>query len=455
VVQNNTTDDRGQSTAHAVVSASDLAVRAGVAQRKRGPRPLSPNGVKQELAREQKRRAQRRKTGTRGRTVRQKREAEVRRRRRQRVCQGKRLGGQEAGRLVRRRWKCVRYYQHWRQRLPEQEAARRTAGKYGWSVATVRLYVRRYRQGGLAALLPRPRGPGQATRHVSPQVEQLIVALRLLYGWNERRMAAELAQRGLAQISHTTVGRIYHRSHLPLRTYHGKARSEGLSYSRYEKQAANVQWHMDFAQLTLPTGEELVLAVVVDDYSRFCLACEVIADLRSETAAALIERLCARYAVQPQEIVTDNGSAFRSLYTERPTAFGVALAARHITHRSTSLYYPEGNGKAEAFIKSLKHEAFCSTAATLAAVTTLDELHHALLQFQDYYNFYRLHSSLAYQPPACRYWGIVVPHDHGLAGLPNLPLDLAQAYPPSPYFQPGDTSPAARRQALLPLSLGC
>lgn len=417
-----------------------------VLRKPRGPKPLSPNGVKQELAREGRRPVQRRKTGARGRTVRRKREAELRRRQRQRRLR------QEVGRLVRRRLRCVRYYWHWRQHRPEKEAVQRAAAKYGWSPATVRHYARSYAAGGIGALVPQPRGPRQPRRQVAQAVEQLVVTLRILYGWNEYRMAHELAQRRLATLSHTTIGHIFHRHHLPVRTYHRKARSEGLSYSRYEKAAANQQWHMDFAQLTLPTGEEVLLAVVVDDYSRFCLACTVLPDLRSTTAAALIEQVCAQYGVQPHEVVTDNGAAFRSLYTGSPTPFTLALNARHIAHSSTALYYPEGNGKAEAFIKTLKHEAFGSPMLTL---TTRTQVQQALAAFQHYYNFYRLHGSLAYQPPACRYWGLPAPSHHGLAGLPNLPLALAQAYPPHPAFYPVDPHPEVRTQALLPLSLSC
>jgi transposase InsO family protein len=280
-------------------------------------------------------------------------------------------------------------------------------------------------------------------------VEYLVVALRTLYGWNETRLAHELRQRGLAHCSHTTVGHIFRRYHLPTRTYCSKARADGLPYSSYEKSWPNAQWHIDFAQITLADGEVVRLAVVIDDYSRFCLDCAVIDTTSTETVRMLFLALCRRYAVRPQEVVTDNDRAFVSVYVNVPTRFALELQAHNTRHRHTSLYYPEGNGKAEAFIKTLKSEALNRT------FTTSDEVRTALTEFQDYYNFYRLHSSLGYLPPAVRYWGIESPQNHGLSGLPALPPDLLMAYPPHPSFQPYDTNPDQRRQALALVPVTC
>lgn len=420
--------------------------------KKPGPQPLSPNGVDKELAHERARAPQRRARGARGRTVWAKRlkdlYAQLRRKRRQ----GKRLGGDDAGWVVRRRLRCVRYYLHWRTRLSEEQAARRAGERYACSSETVRRLVRLYRRGGVEALVPQPRGPRNPARRVAQEVEHLAVALRTLYGWNETRLAHELSQRGLARLSHTTVGHIFRRYHLPTRTYRSKARSDGLRYCRYEKSWPNAQWHIDFAQITLADGEVVLLVVVVDDYSRFCLACEVIETTSTQAVQMLFRALCRRYAVQPQEVVTDNGRAFVSVYADCEhvlTRFGLELQAHHTRHRHTSLYYPEGNGKAEALIKTLKSETLNRTFTTMDAVRT------ALAEFQDYYNFYRLHSSLGYLPPAVRYWGVEPPKNHGLAGLPSLPPEQLMAHPPHPSFEPYNTSPTVRRQMLSLVPISC
>lgn len=410
---------------------------------------LSPNGVDKELERERARKSKRRKKTSRGHTVWVKRAAELFERKGRKLRKDKRRDGQEVGAIVRRRLRCVRYYSHWHTQVPEKDAAQRAASKFGCSVATVRHWERLQRTGGAAALLPKPYGPRNPQRCVAQAVEHLVVALRHFHGWNEKRMAEELKQRGLANISHTTVGHIFDRYHLPTRTYHGKARSEGMSYRRYEKKWPNAQWHMDFAQISLDSGEVVLLVVVVDDYSRFCLACEVIEALSAEAALLRFRALCRRYGLAPQEMVTDNGRAFMSVYEDVETSFGAELAAHHTRHFRTAPYYPEGNGKAEAMVKILKHEALNRTFATVEVVRS------ALADFQNYYNFYRLHGSLGYTTPAARYWGVATPHNHGLAGLSSLPPDLMAAYPPAADFQPPVTDPTLRRQALALVPAYC
>lgn len=417
--------------------------------RKRKADMLSPNKTDKELARERAKPPRRRAATSRGRTVGAKRKRELLRRERRKALKRKRLGGQEAGAVVRRRLRCIRRYRQLRTTLLEKKAAEQAAAESGCSVSSVRLWDRMQRKGGNQALLPKPRGPRAPQRRVPPQVEQMVVMLRQRYGWNEKRIAHELKQRGLATISHTTVGNIFARNNLPTRTYHGKARSEGLSYKRYEKEHADAQWHMDFAQINLTNGETVYLVVVVDDYSRFCLTCEVIAATSTELVQLLYRRLCQRYGVAPAEMVTDNGRAFMSVYEDIPTRFGLELAEHGTRHRRTAPYYPEGNGKAEAFVKTMKREALNHSFVSVAAV------HSALAEFQTFYNYYRLHSSLNYQPPAVRYWNVAAPHNHGLQGLPQLPDATVAAYPGEPEFQPVDIDPAVRRRALALVPITC
>ncbi len=51
----------------------------------------------------------------------------------------------------------------------------------------------------------------------------------------------------------------------------------------------------------------------------------------------------------PEELVSDNGRAFTSVYEDTQTRFEQVLQQTGIRHRLITPYYPEGNGKAEAF----------------------------------------------------------------------------------------------------------
>lgn len=117
---------------------------------------------------------------------------------------------------------------------------------------------------------------------------------------------------------------------------------------------------------------------------------------------------------RPREIVSDNGSEFVSVWEETLTKFGQLLAEQGIEHLTTAPYYPQGNGKAEALIKTLDRQLL--QGRTFA---TLEELQAALNAYLTYYNNYRLHSALGWRPPVERYAGRFM-SIQGLAGIPGL-----------------------------------
>jgi len=415
---------------------------------KRGRKRLSPNGLDREMKRENKRRHQKKRKAkcSRRRTEMRKRRQDKLRRARRKQLRRRRLK-EPLGRTVRRRVKAVRYYRHWSQRLSEREGSRRAARKHGVSESTIRRWDRLYRKGGLEALVPKLPGPKDPPFVVPSKIQFLVVALRSLLGWNEKRISKELEQRGIAKVSHTTVGKIFVRYHLPTRTYHSKARCDGIPKKRYEKKMPNQQWHIDFAETHLEDGTRVVIIVLTDDYSRYCLRCEVVPDMTAQTAIETVQAAWQEFGL-PDEIVSDNGKAFTSVYEDVPTAFGEVLSRKGIQHRLITPYYPEGNGKAEAFVKIVKRECLNRIFATL------EELELALAEFVTYYNHFRLHGSLGYQPPVARYLGVEAVKDHGLAGIPFLPEELLDAFPPSQPVEvlPVNARTVKQRFALVPIS---
>lgn len=419
----------------------------GATQRGRPAR--SPNGVDQELkqASQRKGRKKRDVAGSRQRTEMRKRSEDKLRRKRRKMLRRRRLM-EPLGTTVRKRLKAVRYYLHWRQRFSESEAAYRAAQKHAVSVGTIRHWTRLYHSGGLEALLPKKPGPVDAFSVIPLETQFLVVALRRLYGWNEKRMAAELRQRGLAHLSHTAIGRIFKRYHLHTRTYHSKARCDGVLKRRYEKSRPNQQWHIDFAETKLQDGTVVIIVVLVDDYSRYCLRCQVTPNMTTATAIQTIQEAWQAFG-QPDEVVSDNGRAFTSVHPGIPTAFGQLLQQKGIVHHLITPYWPEGNGKAEAFVKIVKRECLHHPFATLA------ELEQALAEFVIFYNHFRLHSSLGYQTPVSRYLGVETIKNHGLAGIPTLPASLLDAFPPSQPVHLPLVNERTVHQRFALVALGC
>jgi transposase InsO family protein len=152
---------------------------------------------------------------------------------------------------------------------------------------------------------------------------------------------------------------------------------------------------------------------LIDDYSRYALAA-VASTTPSTDWVTLITQEVIRRCGQPAELVSDNGREFVSVWEDTLTQFGQLLKDHHIEHLKCAPYYPQGNGKGEAFHKTLKRELLSKRT-----FDTLDELLVALDEFLTYYNNYRHHSAIDWQTPALRYTGRSIAI-HGLAGIPDI-----------------------------------
>jgi len=359
-------------------------------------------------------------------TVSRRRHADFLRQRRKRFLRRRMLIAE-----VKRRQRMVRKYTARRRTgLSEHEAAERTARQYGCSIASVRRYARAYEKGGLPALKPKPSGPTKLTPLTPVACQMLIVTIRTLLGWCGQRISAELQRRNIYTLSHTSVYRIFRRYHLNLRTYHPRAIRNGILYTRYERKVPNELWHVDFKGPITLGPYTLYLFVIQDDYSRYVLDVHVSFDCTADTAIKRVQRAFQRYGA-PRQLMSDNGRAFTSVWQEVDHRFDQALRPYGVEHLLIAPYYPEENGKVEAFIKMLSHEAL---SLLVNQVETPQALQEALDVYVTYYNNYRAHSALGYKPPVKRYLGIC-PKVRGLAmiwGLPDLgcPEWIGWAQPP-------------------------
>ncbi len=337
--------------------------------------------------------------------------------------------------------------------MPEKEAIKIVLEKYGpsetWhfklSASTVRRWNRLVGQKhNYAALRPKSTRPKTIHYQVPRLIVAIIFTLRQQLGWGGDRIAAELAGRGIWQVSGQGVYNIFERLGLSVKTYALKGKSQGISYRRYEKKKPNQQWHIDLKQTKLSDGTPIYICILVDDYSRFALA--AVAG-RHKTSQWVQQAFIS--AGHPDELLSDNGTEFASLWEDSLTQFGQLLADQNIDHLTTAPYYPQANGKAEAFIKILNRELLRHYS-----FETLEDLQTALDHYLLYYNNYRRHSGIGWQIPAARYTGSSISVT-GLAQIPGLEAMAANPiYGPSRADPPILVTPlsAIRFQALVPFS---
>jgi putative transposase len=322
------------------------------------------------------------------------------------------------------RVKVVRYFQRLREMgAPEKEAVELTYEQYrpreAWhlplSFSTIRNWFRQVKRanGHYQFLRPKSCRPKQITYQVSVKVIGLIFTWRHQLGWGGHRIAAELKRRGLASIRGRTVYNIFDRLGLSVKPYALKGKSAGIAYRRYEKTQPNIQWHMDLKQTKLADGTTVYICIVIDDHSRYVLLALVgLEKTTAFTSQAVKEAV--EQAGQPDEIVTDNGREFVPAWEGSLTQFGQQLDQLDIEHLTPPPYYPQANGKAEAFIKTLNRELLCRRS-----FATVEQLQLAVDEFLIYYNNYRGHSSLGWQAPVTRLAGRAV-MVRGLAAIPGL-----------------------------------
>jgi len=333
------------------------------------------------------------------------------RRRADRACRARRRARTERRERERRQFKfrvkVVRYYQKLRKQVSEKRAIERTLARWGPTkpehfplcASSIRQWHRTAEREGLAALRPKSKRPHTIHYQVPQVVVGIIFTLRRLFGWGGHRIAAELKQRKIGHVSGRTVYKLFDRLGLPVKVYALKGRSAGIAYRRYEKKRPNVQWHINIKHTTLSDGTKVYICILVDDYSRYALAAVAATSATTEWVTQVAKEAIRRCG-RPQEIVSDNGREFVSVWEESLTKFGQLLAEYGITHLTCAPYYPQGNGKAEAFIQILDRELL-----TRGTFDTLEELQVALEHYLTYYNNYRLHSALGWQTPASRYTG--------------------------------------------------
>jgi len=229
-----------------------------------------------------------------------------------------------------------------------------------YSRDTVDRWIRAWRQGGFAALVPSPR---QSTLRTDADILQVAAALKRE---NPARTAAQVARilataKGWAP-SESTLLRLFHRLELP--GADGATHDGGAVFGRFEAGDPNELWTGDALHGRRIGGRKTYLFAFIDDHSR------LLPGYRWGFAEDTVRlAMPFRQAVQargiPKALYVDNGSAYVDSWLLRACAkLGVRL-----THSTPGR--PQGRGKIERLFGTVNDqflvEVHDSTAEQLAA----------------------------------------------------------------------------------------
>ena len=233
--------------------------------------------------------------------------------------------------------------------LRRERSLSRLCREFEISRPTGRLWLERYRAGGVAAIAERSRRPEHSPRQTAPGLEQRVVQLRLRYpDWGARKLQVLLEQEGL-RLPASTIHRILLRHHLVQdQDRHAPAAK------RFERACPNELWQMDFKgpkRWPQPVGPLSVL----DDHSRYLIALEALGSTQAAGVRERLERAFVECGV-PEAMLMDHGVPWWSWAGPQAATTGLALwlMKQGIRLHWSGIGHPQTQGKVERFHGSLQ-----------------------------------------------------------------------------------------------------
>src|SRR5215469_322133 len=256
-------------------------------------------------------------------------------------------------------------------------------------------WLGRYDKEGEAGLADRSRRPDRSPGQTPAAVEAAVVALRAKHPcWGGRKLHRRLCELGVEGVPQpSTITGIVHRHELidPAQS------AERLAPRRFEREAPNELWQMDYKGHFATAGGRCHPLTVLDDHSRFALAIVACTDERRETVQAALSGVFRRYGL-PDRMLMDNGAPWGDRGVQPWTAFSAWLLRLGIAVSHGRPYHPQTQGKDERFHRTLKGEVI-----ERRGWQDLADCAQAFEAWRHVYNAERPHEALDLATPASRY----------------------------------------------------
>ena len=271
------------------------------------------------------------------------------------------------------------------------------ARRNGVSRQSVHTWLRRYANGGMAALADKSTKPESCPHQMAPVVEARVVELRRSHPrWGPRSIRTHLANEGFSPVpGRSSIYRTLVRHHLVEPTPRKRSRAD---YKRWERSRSMELWQMDVVgRFHLADGTEVKVVTGIDDHSRFCVCARVVARATARPVCEALQWALARTECPTKFcLTTAKSSTARFGQGPGPVLFD-RIGIRHIL---TAPYSPTTTGKVERFHKTMRSEFLVDHDRVHA---TIEELQRALDAWVDEYNTKRPHQSLGDRPPLERF----------------------------------------------------
>jgi len=230
----------------------------------------------------------------------------------------------------------------------------------------------------------------QSSKEFAALVRQAIINYATEYGRYGYRAVTDLMRQDGWGINHKRVERIWKQEGLKVPQKHRPRKRLWLndgSCVRLRPEWENHVWAYDFVQCRTMNGKSFRILVVIDEFSRQCLALYVARNIRSEHVMHVLADLFLEHGI-PNNIRSDNGPEFVAVALKKWLA-AVGVQTQYIEPGS-----PWENGYCESFNGKLRDKLLDGEL-----FATLKEAEIVIENWRRHYNTRRPHRSLGGKPP--------------------------------------------------------
>lgn len=270
-------------------------------------------------------------------------------------------------------------------------------------------WLGRYRSEGEAGLVDRSRAPKSSPNRTAVTTEELVCAVRREFpAWGGRKIRGFLLRQGHQAVpAASTITVILRRRGLISEPVKPRA------YERFEREAPNDLWQMDFkGWFRLSDGDRVHSFGMLDDHSRYNLCLAACSNQRTATVKGLLTSSFGTYGL-PEAMLMDNGSPWGNNKGQPWTPLTVWLVDLGIWVIHSAPRHPQTAGKEERFHRTLDLEVI----TTRSGWDSFDEVQDAYDTWRPIYNHHRPHDSLG---------ETVVPADRYQASDRPMPTSIAE-----------------------------
>ncbi len=245
-----------------------------------------------------------------------------------------------------------------------------------YSVPTLERWLYAFKEGGLAALVPRARGDRGRGRDLDPTLRELICDIRR----EHPDASVTLILRTLRadgrcgpEVKHCTVRRMLAARALP--RVAAASEKGGKTRLRWQAERPGALWHGDVCHGPTLTfdGRRTPMRVhaMLDDASRFVVALRVEDDEREETMLSIFAQSLMAHG-KPDALYLDNGSTYRGAVLQ------LACSRLGITLLHARPYDAPARGKMERFWRRMREQALAHIGQ-VASLADVERTLHAWL----------------------------------------------------------------------------